>query len=236
MRTEGGFRLYSEAVCPHLQAHPRPPALRLHARGDQGHLGRRPDPARHPGRPRLLSQGRGGSQARRPCSRRSRRSSTRWTSSRRAIERWEDLLKKKKKDIQGLKARNQKRGNGGQRRTTMPKIVFIEPQAPNLHIFSEFPLPRLGVLILGTMMAKRGWEVEVFVEDLRRVDYDVVAEGRPGRHLDDHLDGAPGLRHRRQGPRPWGSPSSWAGRTSPSWPRRPWSTPISSSGARARRP
>jgi DNA-binding transcriptional MerR regulator len=26
------------------------------------------------------------------------------------VERWQDLLKKKKKDIQGLKARNQKRG------------------------------------------------------------------------------------------------------------------------------
>jgi radical SAM superfamily enzyme YgiQ (UPF0313 family) len=57
----------------------------------------------------------------------------------------------------------------------MPKIVFIEPEAPNLHIFSEFPLPRLGVLLLGTMMARRGWEVEVFVEDLRRVDYGLVA-------------------------------------------------------------
>ena len=40
----------------------------------------------------------------------------------------------------------------------MPRIVFIEPRAPNLHIFSEFPLPRLGVLILGTMMERRGWE------------------------------------------------------------------------------
>jgi radical SAM superfamily enzyme YgiQ (UPF0313 family) len=58
---------------------------------------------------------------------------------------------------------------------TMARIVFIEPRAPNLHIFSQFPLPRLGVLLLGTMMQKRGWEVEVFVEDLRRVDYDVVA-------------------------------------------------------------
>ena len=57
----------------------------------------------------------------------------------------------------------------------MPRIVFIEPQAPNLHIFSEFPLPRLGILILGTMMERRGWEVEVYVEDLRRVDYSVVA-------------------------------------------------------------
>ena len=57
----------------------------------------------------------------------------------------------------------------------MPRIVFIEPRAPNLHIFSEFPLPRLGVLILGTMMERRGWEVEVYVEDVRRVDYGLVA-------------------------------------------------------------
>ena len=57
----------------------------------------------------------------------------------------------------------------------MPKIVFIEPQAPNLHIFSQFPLPRLGVLILGTMMKQRGWDVEVYVEDLRRIDFDAVA-------------------------------------------------------------
>ncbi|OGD11621.1 MAG: radical SAM protein [Candidatus Aminicenantes bacterium RBG_13_62_12] len=57
----------------------------------------------------------------------------------------------------------------------MAKIVFIEPQAPNLHIFSQFPLPRLGTLILGTMMKKRGFEVEVFVEDFRKIDFDVVA-------------------------------------------------------------
>jgi radical SAM superfamily enzyme YgiQ (UPF0313 family) len=58
----------------------------------------------------------------------------------------------------------------------MPKIVFIEPKAPNLHIFSQFPLPRLGTLILGTMMKKRGWEVELFVEDFRKVDFDVIAK------------------------------------------------------------
>jgi radical SAM superfamily enzyme YgiQ (UPF0313 family) len=57
----------------------------------------------------------------------------------------------------------------------MPKIVFIEPQAPNLHIFSQFPLPRLGTLILGTMMKKRGWDVEAYVEDFRKIDFDVVA-------------------------------------------------------------
>jgi len=57
----------------------------------------------------------------------------------------------------------------------MAKIVFIEPQAPNLHIFSQFPLPRLGTLILGTMMKRRGWDVEVFVEDFRKIDFDVLA-------------------------------------------------------------
>jgi len=57
----------------------------------------------------------------------------------------------------------------------MSKIVLIEPKAPNLHIFSQFPLPRLGTLILGTMMKKRGWEVELFVEDFRKVDFDAVA-------------------------------------------------------------
>ena len=57
----------------------------------------------------------------------------------------------------------------------MPTIVFIEPQAPNLHIFSQVPLPRLGILILGTMMKQRGWQVEVYVEELRRIDYPTVA-------------------------------------------------------------
>lgn len=57
----------------------------------------------------------------------------------------------------------------------MAKIVLIEPQAPNLHIFSQFPLPRLGTLILGTMMKKRGWDVEVYVEDFRKIDFDVLA-------------------------------------------------------------
>jgi radical SAM superfamily enzyme YgiQ (UPF0313 family) len=70
---------------------------------------------------------------------------------------------------------DRKKGSRSARRMPMPKIVFIEPRAPNLHVFSEFPLPRLGVLILGTMLKQRGWDVEVYVEDLRRIDFDVVA-------------------------------------------------------------
>ena len=56
----------------------------------------------------------------------------------------------------------------------MSKIVFIEPKAPNLHIFSRFPLPRLGPIILGTMMKQRGWEVEIFVEEMREIDFGII--------------------------------------------------------------
>jgi anaerobic magnesium-protoporphyrin IX monomethyl ester cyclase len=53
----------------------------------------------------------------------------------------------------------------------MPKIVFIEPKAPNLHIFSQFYSPRLGSIILGTLMKQRGWEVEILIEENRKVDF-----------------------------------------------------------------
>ncbi|MGB8952489.1 MAG: radical SAM protein [Candidatus Aminicenantales bacterium] len=53
----------------------------------------------------------------------------------------------------------------------MHKIVFIEPEAPNLHIFSQYLLPRLGTLILGTMMKQRGWEVEVYIEEFRKINF-----------------------------------------------------------------
>ena len=54
----------------------------------------------------------------------------------------------------------------------MPKMVFIEPKAPNYHIFSKFTLPRLGNFILATMMKNRGWEVEVIVEEIRKINLD----------------------------------------------------------------
>jgi radical SAM superfamily enzyme YgiQ (UPF0313 family) len=56
----------------------------------------------------------------------------------------------------------------------MKKIVFIEPKAPNLHIFSQFPLPRLGTILLGTIMKNRGWDVEIFVEEMRKIDYEII--------------------------------------------------------------
>jgi radical SAM superfamily enzyme YgiQ (UPF0313 family) len=52
------------------------------------------------------------------------------------------------------------------------RIVFIEPKAPDLHIFSQFPIPRLGIFILGTLMKELGWEVEIVFEESRAVDYE----------------------------------------------------------------
>ncbi len=56
----------------------------------------------------------------------------------------------------------------------MGKMVFIEPKSPNLHIFSQFTLPRLGSFILGTMMKQRGWEVEIIVEENQIIDFNYL--------------------------------------------------------------
>jgi hypothetical protein len=40
------------------------------------------------------------------------------------------------------------------------KIIFIEPKSPNLHFFSQFLLPRLGVFILGAIVKEKGWNAE----------------------------------------------------------------------------
>jgi len=58
----------------------------------------------------------------------------------------------------------------------MKKIYFIEPKAPNLHIFSIFPLPRLGNLILGTLMKERGWQAEVVFEETMKIDFAALKE------------------------------------------------------------
>jgi len=56
----------------------------------------------------------------------------------------------------------------------MPRIVFIEPKSPNLHIFSQFPLPRLGVFILGTLAKERGWDAEVVIEQTGKIDFEIL--------------------------------------------------------------
>ncbi len=54
------------------------------------------------------------------------------------------------------------------------RIVLLEPQAPGLHIYSRFGLPRIGVVLLGTILRELGYEVTVMVEAVRPFDMEVV--------------------------------------------------------------
>ncbi len=54
------------------------------------------------------------------------------------------------------------------------KIVFIEPKAPGSHIYSKWGLPRLGTLMLGAILKEAGYEVKVFLEEIKGIDFDDV--------------------------------------------------------------
>jgi radical SAM superfamily enzyme YgiQ (UPF0313 family) len=53
----------------------------------------------------------------------------------------------------------------------MEKILFIEPRAPREHIFTRVAIPRLGSLLLGTILQRRGLEVKVVIEEMSAPDY-----------------------------------------------------------------
>src|SRR5512146_1731032 len=53
----------------------------------------------------------------------------------------------------------------------MKKILFIEPRAPREHIFSRVVIPRLGSLLLGTILRSQGLEVKIVIEEMATPDY-----------------------------------------------------------------
>ena len=58
-------------------------------------------------------------------------------------------------------------------------IAFIEPRNGNLHIYSKFELPRLGSILLATIMHNKGYKVKAYYmsekESIRRnVDADII--------------------------------------------------------------
>lgn len=56
----------------------------------------------------------------------------------------------------------------------MKKIIFIEPKPPDFHIFSRMPLPRLGTVLLGTVLKERGYDVRSYVETVVELDLEDV--------------------------------------------------------------
>jgi len=60
--------------------------------------------------------------------------------------------------------------------TPIKKIVFIEPKSPGYHVFSKWGLPRLGTIILGTMLRDKGYDVKIFIEDIKGINLEEVFE------------------------------------------------------------
>ncbi len=50
------------------------------------------------------------------------------------------------------------------------KIVFVEPKSTHLHVYSRVCIPRLGSVLLGTIMRNKGYDVRVYIEDIGPVD------------------------------------------------------------------
>jgi radical SAM superfamily enzyme YgiQ (UPF0313 family) len=54
------------------------------------------------------------------------------------------------------------------------RVSFIEAGSSGLHIFSKFPIPRLGVVLLSTILRERGYEVKAFIEDVAEPDWSFI--------------------------------------------------------------
>jgi radical SAM superfamily enzyme YgiQ (UPF0313 family) len=54
------------------------------------------------------------------------------------------------------------------------RVSFIEAGSPGLHIFSKFPIPRLGAVLLSTILRERGYEVKAFIEDVAEPDWSFI--------------------------------------------------------------
>jgi len=54
------------------------------------------------------------------------------------------------------------------------RISFIEAKSPAANIFSKFPIPRLGAVLLSTMLKERGHEVKAFIEDIAAPDWSYI--------------------------------------------------------------
>ena len=57
------------------------------------------------------------------------------------------------------------------RQMAIKRVSFIEVGSLGLHGFSKFPMPRLGAVLLSTILRKRGYEVKAFIEDVAEPDW-----------------------------------------------------------------
>ncbi len=50
-------------------------------------------------------------------------------------------------------------------------VYFLEPKSPGLHIFSAYHIPRLGTVLLATILKGMGYNTRVFIEDAATPDW-----------------------------------------------------------------
>src|SRR5262245_29276728 len=53
---------------------------------------------------------------------------------------------------------------------SLRKLVFVEPKSTHLHVYSRVCIPRLGSVLLGTIMRNLGYDVRVYIEDIHDLD------------------------------------------------------------------
>jgi radical SAM superfamily enzyme YgiQ (UPF0313 family) len=58
----------------------------------------------------------------------------------------------------------------------MKNIYFIEAKSPGAHIFSRTPFPRLGTILLATILKNKGYNTKVFIEDLSPPDWGLLED------------------------------------------------------------
>lgn len=61
-------------------------------------------------------------------------------------------------------------------RRSIKNVVFLEPKSSHLHVYSDAYIPRIGSLILATILRDRGYGVRVILEEVEHVDTGEFAE------------------------------------------------------------
>ena len=55
-------------------------------------------------------------------------------------------------------------------------ILFLEPKSSHLHVYSDAYIPRIGSLVLATIMRQLGYGVRVMLEEVEKIDTDEFSE------------------------------------------------------------
>jgi radical SAM superfamily enzyme YgiQ (UPF0313 family) len=50
------------------------------------------------------------------------------------------------------------------------KIIFVETKSPGFHVFSRSPIPRLGTILLSTILRDNGYDASTYVEAIKEID------------------------------------------------------------------